>query len=186
MIFSTIYRLIDLSSLKRKRCRRIKVEKFAQKRIFQSSLYLITQNLINSWYKTSAMGNLKLIDLRLKRIEERNKKVELDKYWETSYSRRILLIAFTFFFLYSHYYCALCCSQIVAYLDFYKCIMSGTRDWAVETFSNEMRCRLLSCERSHVLIIIISEKSDFSSHIYVVSNIDVILDCVMDRNLISG
>ena len=39
--FFIIYRLMDLSSLKRKHCRRIKVEKFVEKRIFQNSLYKI-------------------------------------------------------------------------------------------------------------------------------------------------
>ena len=39
--FFIIYRLMDLSSLKRKHYRRIKVEKFVEKRIFQNSLYKI-------------------------------------------------------------------------------------------------------------------------------------------------
>lgn len=33
---------------------------------------------------------------RVKRIEERNKKVELDKLWETSYTRKLLLTLFTY------------------------------------------------------------------------------------------
>lgn len=40
----------------------------------------------------------KLIELenRLIKIEERNKKVELDKKWEGSFTRRILLMIFTY------------------------------------------------------------------------------------------
>jgi len=33
---------------------------------------------------------------RLQKIEERNRKVELDKAWETSWTRRILLSLFTY------------------------------------------------------------------------------------------
>jgi hypothetical protein len=41
---------------------------------------------------------MKLEDLekRLTKIEKRNKRVEADKAWETSYARRILLIIFTY------------------------------------------------------------------------------------------
>ena len=42
----------------------------------------------------SAMGNN--IEERLQKIEDRNKKVELDKSWETSWMRRILLSLFTY------------------------------------------------------------------------------------------
>ena len=42
------------------------------------------------------MTKLAELEARLKRIEDRNKKVESDKLWETSYFRRILLIAFTY------------------------------------------------------------------------------------------
>jgi len=36
------------------------------------------------------------LEQRIKKIEERNSKVELDKSWETSYTRRILLAIFTY------------------------------------------------------------------------------------------
>jgi len=39
---------------------------------------------------------MKDIEARLKKIEERNKKVETDKFWETSWTRKILLIIFTY------------------------------------------------------------------------------------------
>ncbi|KKS70894.1 hypothetical protein A3A14_02865 [Candidatus Daviesbacteria bacterium RIFCSPLOWO2_01_FULL_43_38] len=39
------------------------------------------------------MNNL---EERVTKIEERNYKVEIDKVWETSWSRRILLAAFTY------------------------------------------------------------------------------------------
>ncbi|MDP2705845.1 MAG: hypothetical protein Q8O49_01415 [bacterium] len=36
------------------------------------------------------------IDQRLNKIEERNLRVELDKAWEVSWSRRVLLMVFTY------------------------------------------------------------------------------------------
>ncbi|MBS3052443.1 MAG: hypothetical protein J4428_03680 [Candidatus Aenigmarchaeota archaeon] len=42
------------------------------------------------------MSNLKELEERVEKIEERNKKVENDKAWETSYTRRILLSIFTY------------------------------------------------------------------------------------------
>jgi hypothetical protein len=41
---------------------------------------------------------MKISDLekRIERIEKRNKRVENDKAWETSYTRRALLIVFTY------------------------------------------------------------------------------------------
>jgi hypothetical protein len=36
------------------------------------------------------------IEKRIQKIEERNQKVELDKAWETSLARRILLAIFTY------------------------------------------------------------------------------------------
>jgi len=42
------------------------------------------------------MNKLKELELKIRKIEERNKKVESDKGWETSYSRRILLSLFTY------------------------------------------------------------------------------------------
>ena len=42
------------------------------------------------------MDKLKNIEQKIKIIEERNKKVEYDKAWETSYTRRFLLMLFTY------------------------------------------------------------------------------------------
>lgn len=36
------------------------------------------------------------LEQRLQRIEERNRRVEMDKAWETSWSRRALLALFTY------------------------------------------------------------------------------------------
>lgn len=47
----------------------------------------------------------KLIELenRLIKIEERNKKVELDKKWEGSFTRRILLMIFTYLAIFLYF-----------------------------------------------------------------------------------
>lgn len=42
------------------------------------------------------MATLKDLENKIKNIEERNKKVELDKTWEISYFRRFLLTLFTY------------------------------------------------------------------------------------------
>ena len=42
------------------------------------------------------MASLKELEHRVKSIEERNRKVEQDKAWEMSYSRRFLLLSFTY------------------------------------------------------------------------------------------
>ena len=42
------------------------------------------------------MPSQKELEKRIKRIEERNKKVEQDKNWELSYTRRFLLVLFTY------------------------------------------------------------------------------------------
>ena len=42
------------------------------------------------------MDKLKNIEETLRKIGERNKKVELDKAWEISYFRRLLLTIFTY------------------------------------------------------------------------------------------
>jgi len=42
------------------------------------------------------MKTLKELEERIRKIEERNKKVESDKAWETSYTRRGLLVLFTY------------------------------------------------------------------------------------------
>lgn len=36
------------------------------------------------------------LEERVRAIEERNKSVELDKAWETSWARRLLIVAFTY------------------------------------------------------------------------------------------
>jgi sterol desaturase/sphingolipid hydroxylase (fatty acid hydroxylase superfamily) len=42
------------------------------------------------------MYELSNLENRISKIENRNKKVEKDKAWETSFTRRILLIIFTY------------------------------------------------------------------------------------------
>lgn len=42
------------------------------------------------------MSNIDELLARIERIENRNKRVEADKAWETSYTRRGLLIVFTY------------------------------------------------------------------------------------------
>lgn len=42
------------------------------------------------------MATLKELEHSVKSIEERNRKVEQDKAWEMSYSRRFLLLLFTY------------------------------------------------------------------------------------------
>ena len=39
---------------------------------------------------------IKILEEKIRKIEERNKKVELDKQWEISYTRRFLLAMFTY------------------------------------------------------------------------------------------
>lgn len=42
------------------------------------------------------MNNIKKLEERIEKIERRNKKVEIDKAWETSYTRKIILVIFTY------------------------------------------------------------------------------------------
>jgi len=42
------------------------------------------------------MNKLQELEKRVEEIEKRNKRVELDKAWETSYSRRFFLVFFTY------------------------------------------------------------------------------------------
>ena len=42
------------------------------------------------------MMKLKILEEKIRKIEERNKKVESDKSWELSYFRRSLLVLFTY------------------------------------------------------------------------------------------
>lgn len=39
---------------------------------------------------------MKNLEQRIQKIEERNKRVEADKAWETSWTRKIILFAFTY------------------------------------------------------------------------------------------
>lgn len=43
------------------------------------------------------MPTLEQLEKEIKKLNERNKKVEIDKAWETSYTRRGLLTLFTYF-----------------------------------------------------------------------------------------
>ena len=42
------------------------------------------------------MATLKELLKEIEMIKERNKRVEIDKAWETSYTRRIMLVIFTY------------------------------------------------------------------------------------------
>ncbi len=42
------------------------------------------------------MKEIKKLEARIIKIEERNKKVELDKIWETSKTRKLLIVIFTY------------------------------------------------------------------------------------------
>ena len=42
------------------------------------------------------MNEIEVLEQRVTKIEERNKKVEGDKAWETSYSRKLLILLFTY------------------------------------------------------------------------------------------
>ena len=43
------------------------------------------------------MADINDLESRIATIEKRNKNVELNKAWETSYTRKILIILFTYF-----------------------------------------------------------------------------------------
>lgn len=45
------------------------------------------------------MATLKQLEREIEIIKERNRRVESDKLWETSYTRRFLLMLFTYFWL---------------------------------------------------------------------------------------
>ena len=45
---------------------------------------------------------MQTLEQRIQYIEERNSKVEIDKRWETSWTRRVLIITFTFILLGSY------------------------------------------------------------------------------------
>ena len=42
------------------------------------------------------MDKYQQLEKRIKDIEDRNKKVELDKTWETSYTRKFFVVVFTY------------------------------------------------------------------------------------------
>lgn len=42
------------------------------------------------------MNNIEKLEERIEKIEKRNRMVETDKAWETSYARKIILIIFTY------------------------------------------------------------------------------------------
>ena len=42
------------------------------------------------------MATLESLEKEIEKLKERNRGVEIDKSWETSYTRRILLIIFTY------------------------------------------------------------------------------------------
>ena len=42
------------------------------------------------------MKSLQELEKEIRSIKERNRRVELDKVWETSFTRRLLLIVFTY------------------------------------------------------------------------------------------
>lgn len=42
------------------------------------------------------MNDIKNLEERIEKIEKRNRMVETDKAWETSYTRKIILIIFTY------------------------------------------------------------------------------------------
>ena len=42
------------------------------------------------------MDKYQSLEKRIENIEKRNSKVELDKAWETSYARRLLVVVFTY------------------------------------------------------------------------------------------
>lgn len=54
------------------------------------------EHLTDYLRKSEIMATLDELEQRITKIEERNRKVELDKAWETSYARRGILIVFTY------------------------------------------------------------------------------------------
>ena len=54
------------------------------------------KRFINYLIELCHIDKLKKIEERILKVEERNKKVELDKAWELSYFRRFLLMLFTY------------------------------------------------------------------------------------------
>ena len=52
------------------------------------------------------MNKINLIEQELSKIKERNRKVEADKAWETSWARRILIIILTYIVISIFFYFA--------------------------------------------------------------------------------
>ena len=52
----------------------------------------------NSYYFTGelALTTIKELETRVKQLEDRNKKIEGNKAWEISFSRKVVLIMFTY------------------------------------------------------------------------------------------
>lgn len=48
-------------------------------------------------------GQFEILSNRIKKIEKRNKKVELDKEWETSITRRVIIICLTYIVIVSFF-----------------------------------------------------------------------------------
>jgi len=59
---------------------------------FRSNALILTR----SSYRVNRIINMDNLEQKIQKIEERNKKVEADKAWETSWTRRLLLTAFTY------------------------------------------------------------------------------------------
>ncbi len=49
------------------------------------------------------MASIEELERRISEVEERNTKVELDKQWETSWVRRILLLVFTYLAIFLYF-----------------------------------------------------------------------------------
>lgn len=45
------------------------------------------------------MDKYEKLEKRITEIEKRNRRVELDKAWETSYTRRVFVVIFTYLFI---------------------------------------------------------------------------------------
>ena len=52
--------------------------------------------MYNTCYSRIIVGGFMNIEDRINKIEERNKRVELDKKWETSWTRKISIMILTY------------------------------------------------------------------------------------------
>ena len=55
---------------------------------------------------TLKMASIKQLETEIKKIKERNKRVEADKAWETSWTRRILIVVLTYIVIVLFFYFA--------------------------------------------------------------------------------